>query len=101
MLKLIVGFVIGAGLSSLLGMPGVVAGGLLIGGIALQVAFTHRLNRFLGDVDPVAIGVRSLDKLKAIAPVPLSVSVLDFAAKTALWGMVAALLSVIGWVRIG
>jgi hypothetical protein len=68
-------------------------------GVTLQVIYAHRLNRVLGGTDPVSLGARSLSQLRRILPVPASVIALDFGAKVAFWGAVAALLSLVGWVR--
>jgi hypothetical protein len=64
--------------------------------VPVQVAYTRRLNSFLGGSDPVAtFGARNLRQLKSIIPVPLSVTVLNVLSKAMGWaGLVALLLSV-------
>ena len=100
MLKLLTGFMVGAGLCTLVKMPWVVAGGLVLVGLMCQMAFATRLNRFLGGADAVAMGARSLDGLKLMVPIPVSMSVLDFAARSSFWGVVTALFNVMGWWRL-
>ena len=99
MIRLVVGFVFGVGLSTLTARPRMVVCGLEMGGLALQVVYARRLSRFLGGVDPVKLGARSFGQLKSIGPVPVPLSVLEFSAKVALWGAAAGFLAAFGWIR--
>ncbi len=69
--------------------------------LPLQVAYSHRLNAFLGGTDPVAtFGTRNLSQLRNTISTPFSVSTLSFLAKAAAWGGVVALLFSVGWLKI-
>jgi len=64
--------------------------------IPVQVAYTKRLNAFLGGADPVTtFGAKNLSQLKSIIPIPFSITVLSVIAKAMGWaGLVALLFSV-------
>ena len=100
MIRLVAGFLLGAILSASTSAPGIVMMSLLVVGIVAQHGFARLLYRHMRGVDPVALGARSLQHLRAILPVPLHIILMDFTAKASLWGAVSAFLALTGWLRI-
>lgn len=101
MLPLITGFVLGVGLAYAFNASWIAALTLLAVGVGVQVGYAHRLNAFLGGVDPVrAFRANSLSELRVHLRVPLSVRVLHFAAKCCFWAAVVLCVSALGWLRL-
>ena len=100
MIRLVAGFLLGAILSASTSAPGIVMVSLLVVGMVAQLGFARLLNRHMHDVDPVALGARSLQHLRSVLPVPPYIVLMDFTAKISLWGAVLAFLALMGWLRI-
>lgn len=70
----------------------------LVCAMLLQVSYAHRLNGFLGGVDPVVtFGTRNLKQLKNVISIPFSITAQNFVAKVMWWAGLVALLVSAGW----
>ena len=66
--------------------------------LPLQIMYTHRLNAFLGGIDPVATyGTKNLRQLKTVMSIPLQIKLLHFSSKILWWAGLAASFISFGW----
>ncbi len=66
--------------------------------LALQVIYTHRLNDYLGGVDPMATyGTKNFSQLKTVMPIPPPVKFLHFASNVMWWAGLIAIFISLGW----
>lgn len=92
MLKMVAGLIAGGVVTGLTMRPLLAGAAFLVAGAFLQWRYARTLNGHLGGVDPVReFGARSLKELRAIVPVPLRISALDFSAKACGWALLYCL----------
>jgi len=95
MIAFLLGAGIGLGLHHLTGQTWLLAIGCWVVALPLQSAYARTLAVFIGGVDPVArYGARNLSELRRVVPIPLSIVMLSFLARTLGWagGMALSLL---------
>ncbi len=101
MLKLIVGTILGILAKEFINIPLLNITIFVLGGIVLQVVYTHRLNNHIGGVDPVQeYGVRNLKELSRIIQIPIYIKLLDIMAKSCFYAFLVSILFFFGVIGI-